>query len=298
MGSRRRVLRLLVRSFPGWDELRGAVAQAVGVALDDVQAHAERETAAVWLDGRVRSSSFALVATLELDETRVRAAADLELAKEIAAALREDVVLAAEPEEGNQPLLRAGGGRGSVRVSRRADGTVDVVEVAAPLPAKPLRDLRARGILQRFEAQAEHEGEARCWPRKATRQIIAAATEARLAVTRVDFVPRGAGADFVAAPPPRALWAEVVFRSNGEALAVVERAAAGQRFVVDLLSQEGYFAGRTYLPLADRSDEELAWALASLDASLSMAAAADCPPDAVSIAELDRLRQELARRRS
>jgi hypothetical protein len=160
---------------------------------------------------------------------------------------------------------------------------------------------RVIDLLQRFADSGQKVGNRLFLPPQSTRRLIAAATEAQIAITRLyvasvgELVSPGTVLD---APRPggAAPWEEVVFRANGEVLRMLD-AHAGRGdlvFAADLIERAPYYAGRTQLPLSARHDDELVWELRSLGASLGAAAAAGAPTPFDP--KLAALRDELARR--
>ena len=127
------------------------------------------------------------------------------------------------------------------------------------------------------------------------RALIATATTGRVVVARL--LPVGGGkavdAPVMERPGP---WPEVVFHHNGSILAELERRRSNATlYRLELVSREGYFTGRTHLPLDARHEDELEWELATLDASLSaIVVATGEPAPAAALERIEILRRALA----
>jgi hypothetical protein len=163
---------------------------------------------------------------------------------------------------------------------------------------------RAVDVIERLASMGRRVGSRTFFGIVGIRKLIAHATEAQLVVERIHVLPSGtsmAAARAIEAPSLESTttWESAVFRANASALAEVDHLAAQGHMVEyagDLIGRTGYWTSRSHLPIAGCADDELEWRLASLSSTLGAAGAAGIPPDAASIAELDALRAELARR--
>lgn len=161
---------------------------------------------------------------------------------------------------------------------------------------------RASDVLARHAQGGKKIGARTFLPPAGLRRLIAASTEAQLAIRRL----HAAEGDRVA---PRELapvdltgttsWEAVVFRANAAALSMLDRLVASGGEVLlaaDLVDRAGFWSERAGSPAAEATDDELAWRVESLDASLAAAAAMGVGVPDVEHERLQALRDELARR--
>jgi len=162
---------------------------------------------------------------------------------------------------------------------------------------------RAVDVLARFAGDATHTRGRDYFSANVTRRIIAASTEAQLAVRRLQIVERDTAGDSRVMTPAPGMglegWAAVVFAVNASAIAGLDALIAKQPnvlFAPELESRIGFFSARTHLALVERSTEELRWQLDTVDASLGAAAAQGALPPDFKMDELQTIRDELVRR--